>query len=369
MSQIIKLKRGTLAALTAANPVLAAGEAVYITDQAKIKVGDGVLAFNALPFLAVDSVNWGQIQGTLADQTDLQIALDGKEAANANIQSHITASPELHREINDAGTGATDLFSAQKIISDLATKQDVLVSGTSIKTVNAESLLGSGNIDVVSSVSSANADIAVNSANPRAPILTLNAALSGADKIVRLNSEGKLDESVLPALAIIDTFVVASEAAQLELDVQKGDIAIRSDIGKTFINQSGANESIADWQEMVAPGTGVTAVMAGDGMDFTTITASGSVSLGVPSAITGTSANGVSATSHTHELDIDSDDVPEGAANLYYTDARARASVSGGDGVSYNSSTGVISLDVNGTQFNFNAGVLEIAVIDGGEIV
>jgi uncharacterized protein involved in tellurium resistance len=44
----------------------------------------------------------------------------------------------------------------------------------------------------------------------------------------------------------------------------------------------------------------------------------------------------------------DTDDVAEGASNLYYTDARARASVSvsdlGGDGsLSYNSSTGVIS--------------------------
>ena len=40
----------------------------------------------------------------------------------------------------------------------------------------------------------------------------------------------------------------------------------------------------------------------------------------------------------------DSDDLSEGSSNLYYTDARARASVSGSTGVTYNSTTGAISI-------------------------
>lgn len=39
----------------------------------------------------------------------------------------------------------------------------------------------------------------------------------------------------------------------------------------------------------------------------------------------------------------DTDDLTEGSSNLYYTDARARASISAGGDLSYNSSTGVIS--------------------------
>src|SRR5688572_10208513 len=35
---------------------------------------------------------WGGITGTLSAQTDLQTALDGKEAANANIQTHIASA-------------------------------------------------------------------------------------------------------------------------------------------------------------------------------------------------------------------------------------------------------------------------------------
>ncbi len=44
---------------------------------------------------------------------------------------------------------------------------------------------------------------------------------------------------------------------------------------------------------------------------------------------------------------IDTDDVSEGSTNQYFTTARARASVSAGTGISYNSSTGVISTSQN----------------------
>jgi hypothetical protein len=55
---------------------------------------------------------------------------------------------------------------------------------------------------------------------------------------------------------------------------------------------------------------------------------------------------------------IDTDDVSEGTSNLYYTDTRARNAVSDGDGLNYNSGTGVFSAHLgNG---------LEIGV--GGEI-
>ena len=44
---------------------------------------------------------------------------------------------------------------------------------------------------------------------------------------------------------------------------------------------------------------------------------------------------------------IDTDDISEGSTNQYFTTARARASLSAGTGVSYNSSTGVISTSQN----------------------
>lgn len=45
----------------------------------------------------------------------------------------------------------------------------------------------------------------------------------------------------------------------------------------------------------------------------------------------------------------DTDDISEGSSNLYHTTARARSAISASGGISYNSSTGVISTDSSGT--------------------
>ena len=52
----------------------------------------------------------------------------------------------------------------------------------------------------------------------------------------------------------------------------------------------------------------------------------------------------------------DTDDVAEGVTNLYFTTSRARQSVSGGTGISYNSTTGVISLTDTGYVTGVTAG-------------
>jgi len=45
-------------------------------------------------------------------------------------------------------------------------------------------------------------------------------------------------------------------------------------------------------------------------------------------------------------LSADTDDVSEGSVNVYFTDARARLAISGGTGISYNNSTGVIDISL-----------------------
>ena len=50
-----------------------------------------------------------------------------------------------------------------------------------------------------------------------------------------------------------------------------------------------------------------------------------------------------SVNSQTGAIVLDTDDVAEGSSNLYYTDARARSSISVSGDISYNSTTGVIS--------------------------
>ncbi len=75
-----------------------------------------------------------------------------------------------------------------------------------------------------------------------------------------LDSGGKLNTAILPALAITDTFVVASQTAMLALTVQKGDIAIRTDENKTYILKAEPGSTLANWQEILTPLSTITSV-------------------------------------------------------------------------------------------------------------
>lgn len=52
----IQLKRGTSEALARVNPVLAAGEPCFVTDENRIKVGNGTDRWNDLPYMFEDNV-------------------------------------------------------------------------------------------------------------------------------------------------------------------------------------------------------------------------------------------------------------------------------------------------------------------------
>lgn len=84
----IKLRRGTAAQWSAANPVLALGEPGFDTTNRILKVGDGVTAWASLQSVGgsgqASTPTWGGITGTLSAQTDLASALNGKAASSHN---------------------------------------------------------------------------------------------------------------------------------------------------------------------------------------------------------------------------------------------------------------------------------------------
>mgnify|MGYP001080188440 FL=1 len=66
---------------------------------------------------------------------------------------------------------------------------------------------------------------------------------------------GKVPISQLPATVIVDVFPVASEAAMLALSTaEQGDIAIRSDINKTFVLAASPPSVLGNWLEMLFSG-------------------------------------------------------------------------------------------------------------------
>lgn len=75
-----------------------------------------------------------------------------------------------------------------------------------------------------------------------------------------IGADGKLDAAIMPAIAITDTFVVSTQAAMLALDVQVGDVSVRTDINKSFILKAEPASTLTNWQELLTPSSPVQSV-------------------------------------------------------------------------------------------------------------
>lgn len=86
MTTTLKLRGGTAAQWTTANPILAAREPGVETDTKKSKVGDGVTAWNALPYT---KVAWSDVDGKPA------VIAAGADAAAARAAIGAAAAADL----------------------------------------------------------------------------------------------------------------------------------------------------------------------------------------------------------------------------------------------------------------------------------
>ena len=119
--------------------------------------------------------------------------------------------------------------------------------------------VGLGNVpntNFTINVANADAHIATTSGNPH-NVTKVEVGLGNVPNVDCTNASnittGVLPSSVLPALAITDTFIAADETAQLALTVQKGDVAVRTDENRSYINVTGVNTAMSDWQELLTP--------------------------------------------------------------------------------------------------------------------
>jgi hypothetical protein len=65
---------------------------------------------------------------------------------------------------------------------------------------------------------------------------------------------GQVSTAQIPPLAINETFSAADQAAMLALTAQRGDMAIRSDNGRTYVLATDSPATLADWKEVMAAG-------------------------------------------------------------------------------------------------------------------
>ncbi len=250
--------------------------------------------------------------------------------------------------------------------------------------LDANKKIVSGNIDLTSEVTGqlpyanmniANGDLTIAKTSGLQTALDSKIASSEkgvANGVATLGPDGKLPSAQVPALAITETFVVASQSEQVALTAQVGDVAVRTDLNKTFILRVEPATTFSNWTEILNPAAPVQTVNGQTGtvvLGTNDIAETGGVlyftdARAKAAAVADTITNGVTdiAPSQNAVFDalalkandadvvktvngktptagavtLNTDDITEGAANKYYTSTRARndvltSSISAGD--------------------------------------
>ena len=81
-----------------------------------------------------------------------------------------------------------------------------------------------------------------------------------ANGLAELDGSGLVPTHHLPALAITTTQVVNSQANMLALTAQTGDVAVRTDVNKSFILTATPATTLGNWQELLTPTDAVLSV-------------------------------------------------------------------------------------------------------------
>jgi len=245
MANKIQVKRGLVATI----PVGDSGELLFTTDTKDLYVGDGTTNNKLQKDLGYTPVpNTRTVAGK---PLSADVTLVKADVGLANVDNTSDASKPISTAVTTALAGKQNTLNGSGLVR---------MSGTTVS-YDSTSYLGWPNVGVANGVDG-------------------------------LDAGGKIPAAQLPAIAITDTFPVANQAAMLALTAEVGDIAVRTDLNKSFILRVAGPTVLANWQELLTPTSGVTSV--------NTLTG----------AVTLTTTN-----------------IAEGT-NLYYTEARVNANAS-----------------------------------------
>ena len=139
---------------------------------------------------------------------------------------------------------------------------------------------------------------------------------------------GKIPDSYLPPLAITKTHVVADQNAQNTLVVEEGDVAVRTDLKKSFIYTGTA------WQELLSPTDVVLSVNGQTGVINLTAANVGAASIGDVESLTNSVTTFIGTTYATDKLEIGGDILSlENRAATLETDSHNHTNKSVLDGI------------------------------------
>lgn len=304
----IVIRNDTKANWEAVDPVPLKGEICIESNTRKFKIGDGVNVYTFLPYasstitqlntaaptsgdagfdvgtlwlnvmtdrlyILQDNTPSAAVWSELARISDVQSAVANAGygdmfkslyATNADQASGYVDKAKIADKFTAAftlsiigdGTGSASIDgSADKSLTFTLANSGVVIGTYTKVTVDAKgritsgALLGAGDIPTLnlSKISDAGTAASKNTG-------------TSAGNVPVLDVDGKLDTSVIPKLALTEVFTVADQAAMIALTAQPGDIAVRTDIKKTFMLSVAPASVAANWIELQSPTDAVSSV-------------------------------------------------------------------------------------------------------------
>lgn len=253
------------------NPVLAKGEPGVEVDTGKFKLGDGVTSWVGLHYagvlvsgseqngyVTIDGVDTlvyrlpiggASIGGvkTAAGTGKVSIAADGTmSVSNVASADKLSASRTIAIAGDATGSATFDGSAGTSITVAL------VASGVKAGTYSKVTVDAKGRVTAGSNLTTADVGGIGTAA-------TKNVG-TAAGNIPILGSDGKLSDSVIPAIAISESHTVASEKEMLALAAQVGDIAIRTDGTGTWILKQTPASTLANWVQLKSPTDATTSV-------------------------------------------------------------------------------------------------------------
>lgn len=248
---------------------LTAGSKTFNGSADVTVTADDLGALTAVPSEYVKNTDYGTaetggvVKSTAKGTDTVTIGADGTMTigkASEAVAADTATTLATGRTISVAGdaTGTSPVFDGSANVTiPLVLANSGVVAGTFTKvTVDAKGRVTEGVANLTA------ADI------PELTLAKISDAGTAAAKdfgtaegnVPVLGAGGKLSEAVIPAIAITDTFVVDSQAAMLALEAQQGDVAVRTDVNKTFILKVAPATTLANWVELETPTDAVTSV-------------------------------------------------------------------------------------------------------------
>jgi hypothetical protein len=230
------------------------------------------IAASKIAGTAITAADTGTVTSTMiANDTIVNADINTAAAiaySKLNLNQTITSADIVNGAIINDDINASAAIALSKLATDPLARANHTGTQTASTVSNFDTQVRTSRLDQMAAPTAAvplNAQKITGLADPTnaQDAVTLNYITTqkgAANGLAELDGSGLVPTHHLPALAITTTQVVNSQANMLALTAQTGDVAVRTDVNKSFILTATPATTLGNWQELLTPTDSVLSV-------------------------------------------------------------------------------------------------------------